>query len=103
MQVVAECGGIHDLVEAGVARHLAGIREVELAKARANLPGAREANLRAQGFLKREIQVGAIGREGLLRKRDNAALRREEGFKHLPLRQSMRKPTGVTPRPGTVV
>ena len=83
IEVVAESDGIHHLVEAGIAGHLAGIREVEFADAETNLPDARETKFRAQGLLKHEIEVGAIRREGLLRISDNAALGSEVGLQHL--------------------
>ena len=83
VKVVAETDGIHHLVDAGVAGHLAGIREVEVAGAETNLPIVRETKLRAHARLKRKIQIGAIGREGLLCVSDNAALDSEIGLQHL--------------------
>ena len=83
VKVVAETDGIHHVVDAGVAGHLAGIRKVEVAGAETKLPGVRETKLHAHARLKREIQVGAIEREGLLRVCDHAALDSEIGLPHL--------------------
>src|ERR1700735_858515 len=83
VKVVAETEGIHHLVGTGVAGHLAAIRKVEVAGAKTNLPGVRETKLCAHTRLQREIEVGAITRERLLRVCDHATLDSEIGLPHL--------------------
>jgi hypothetical protein len=83
--VESEAGAVGHLIDSRIARHHECIGKVKVVEAGAQVKSVGQAELNADGLLKREVHIGAVLREGFLVEADQSALDGVVGLPYLAI------------------